>query len=545
MGFQDSSIPMQAVAPESVDIYAEYGVTGLRRFGALVFEEWLPALSGQNYVRVFREMSQNDATIGAILFTIEMLARQTKWRVEPGGETPGDKEAAEHIEQCRNDMSMTWSEFITEVLSFLVFGFSFHEICYKLRKGVNIKDDDLSSAYDDGRIGWAKLPIRSQDTLWGWRFKPSGEIAAYIQLGPPDYKMREIPRAKGLLFRTKSHKGNPQGMSVLRTAYRAWYYKKTIEIIEAIGIERDLAGYPIIWLPVNIVNAAINPKSTDEEKRALIGYKNMITNIRRDQAEGAIMPLEYDNKGNKRYDLSLLGDSKGSQRASTTAETINRYKTEIAMSVMADFLTLGSGKTGSFALSKSKTALFTEAMSAYLDSIADEINNHAIPALVRLNAFKITNLPKLVHEEIESVDLKELGAFIQAIVNAGAIIFPNATLTNALLKMARLPEVAEEEPLVPEREVQDRVDMETQGLRDQLRAAQQTQAASQPEAEGETSPESNKPESEAVSEPTKPGRTGTEETNLAGRELGSTKPGQKKPNPKSSGQKKPKPGKEE
>lgn len=52
-----------------------------------------------------------------------------------------------------------------------------------------------------------------------------------------------------MLFRTESVKDNPEGRSILRNAYRSWYFKRRIQEIEAIGIERDLAGLPVIHAP--------------------------------------------------------------------------------------------------------------------------------------------------------------------------------------------------------------------------------------------------------------------------------------------------------
>ena len=58
-----------------------------------------------------------------------------------------------------------------------------------------------------------------------------------------------IPMSKALLFRTKSRKNNPEGRSILRNAYRSWYFKRRIQEIEGIGIERDLAGLPVMHGP--------------------------------------------------------------------------------------------------------------------------------------------------------------------------------------------------------------------------------------------------------------------------------------------------------
>lgn len=114
-------------------------------------------------------MSNNDETIGAILFAIEMLVRQASWNVEPGGSTAKDREAAEFVKSCMDDMQQTWIDTISEILSFLTYGWSFHEIVYKRRMG-RTKDNRTSSKYDDGLIGWMKLPIRSQETLYQWEY---------------------------------------------------------------------------------------------------------------------------------------------------------------------------------------------------------------------------------------------------------------------------------------------------------------------------------------------------------------------------------------
>jgi hypothetical protein len=51
-------------------------------------------------------------------------------------------------------------------------------------------------------------------------------------------------------------KNNPEGRSLLRNAYRPWYYKHRIEEIEAVGVERDLAGLPIAYLPPEYLSSS-------------------------------------------------------------------------------------------------------------------------------------------------------------------------------------------------------------------------------------------------------------------------------------------------
>ena len=146
-------------------IAKEYGRIGQRRWEGVFSEEFLPELNGLKGIKVYKEMASNDDTVGSILYAIKMLIRHVSWGVEPGGSGKKDEEAAEFIEGCMDDMANTWTDTISEILSFLTYGWSFHEICYKRRNG-KTRNRELSSKYTDGLIGWSKLPIRSQDTLY-------------------------------------------------------------------------------------------------------------------------------------------------------------------------------------------------------------------------------------------------------------------------------------------------------------------------------------------------------------------------------------------
>ena len=81
-----------------------------------------------------------------------MLIRQCRWSVEPGGVGKKDKEAAEFIETCMHDMQDTWIDTVSEIISSITYGWSYHEIVYKWRSG-NSKDPRLRSKYSDGLIG--------------------------------------------------------------------------------------------------------------------------------------------------------------------------------------------------------------------------------------------------------------------------------------------------------------------------------------------------------------------------------------------------------
>ena len=312
----------------------EYGRIGQNRWNGMFYEEFLPELHGIRGIKVYREMERNDDTVGAILFAIKMLIRRATWSVEPMGDSIKDKEAAEFVESCMHDMQSTWTDTISEILSFLPYGWSYHEIVYKRRMGKS-SNRSLSSKYSDGLVGWQKLPIRAQDTLYKWEYDEKDNLIGMTQMPPPDYGFYTIPLQKAMLFRTESVKDNPEGRSVLRNAYRSWYFKRRIQEIEAIGVERDLAGLPVITGPEDLDLWDPNDSGAVKTYAALV---HMVKNIRRNEYEGLVLPYGYK--------AELL--STGGTRQFDTNAIINRYDTKIAQTVLADFIMLGHEKVGSF-----------------------------------------------------------------------------------------------------------------------------------------------------------------------------------------------------
>lgn len=412
----------------------EMGRIGQRRYSGVFFEEFLLELRGAKGAEIYTEMMDNDSTIGAVMFAVENLMRHCEFNIEPGGTSTADKKAAAFVEECMNDMSDTWTDTMSEIISFIPYGWSYHEIVYKRRMGRRKGEDN--SKYDDGLIGWKKLPIRSQETLYQWHYKEhTDELIGMEQQFVTDTDIIQvmIPIERALHFITKSRKKNPEGRSILRTAYRDWYFKKRIQEIEGIGIERDLAGYPTLEAPEELADLW-NPEDEDMVKM-LRNAEQLISNIRRDKSEGLVTPPGWK--------FNLL--SSGSRRQFDTNQIIERYNKQIAMSVLTDFVLLGHESVGSFALADNKTKMFSLAVGTYLDIICEVFNNQAIPRLIDLNEehFKgITDYPKMKHGDIEDANLEKIGAFIQQMTSAG-VLTPDDELEDYIRQIANLPERTE------------------------------------------------------------------------------------------------------
>lgn len=408
----------------------EIGVTGLLRTKGVgyVYEEWLRDLSTYRQKQIYREMRDNDPVIGAMFFALEMILRKAEWIVEPAKTKKGE-EYAQFLKECMEDMSHTWEDFISECVSQFAFGFALFETVYKRRKGTNGKQ---SSRFNDGLIGWRKFAPRSQESILYWMWDDDGGLQGAVQLAAPDYATIGIPIEKLLLFRTTSIKNNPEGRSLLRNCYRPWFFKRRIEEIEGIGIERDLCGIPVL--------------SCSGEALAALGgmqvAKNLVTGIRVDDMAGVVLPLAYDEKGNPLIKLELM-KAAGTKQTDPGA-AIQRYNSDMLNTILAGFIQLGQTPTGSFSLHMSASQIFAQAIGAFMDGTASVINRIAIPRLMSLNNMDMEDAPKLVPGEIGVRDLDELSGFVQRLAMSGLTFFDNKT-ANYLRKTARLPELPEDE----------------------------------------------------------------------------------------------------
>lgn len=408
----------------------ELGSTGLKRSGGVILEEYLPELTGSRWFNVVREM-QDHPIVSAMLYLVGMQMRRVQWAVKPADASKTAKKWADMMDTCMQDMSSTWADTISEIDSMFPYGFAVLELVYKKRDG-------KVSRYNDGLIGWRKWAPRPQDTI-SWEFDEAGGVEAIEQ---NDYyavnaKSVRIPIEKLLLFRTISRKSNPEGRSLLRSAYRPYYFAKHLANVQAIWYER-LNGIPYGRVPSQILSAS----ATVAQQAILTDFKEIVTNLRVDEQAGIILPSDRDENGNPYYELSLLrADSQGGYDIEATIE---RNHMEILMSILADPIMMGHTSVGSNALSVTKMDMFWTGIDAMMQGIADVINRHAISKLMKLNGVPEKYWPKLVPGSVERVDLDQLGQYIVRLSGSGVPI-SDPELQRYLLRQGNMPVSAEME----------------------------------------------------------------------------------------------------
>ncbi len=393
--------PVSKAAPKgpAFSPFDELGRPSNNTRGDALYRDYLPSLQGKKALKVYREMSV-DPSVGSVLFGIEMLLRRMTWNVAPYDDAPADLDAARFLDECRQDMSHTWADHMAAVTTMLPFGFAPFEIVYRQRTL------EGHSRFADGRVGWRRFGYRPQDTLDRWQRADDGGLEGMWQ--DTGQGVVFIPIEKLLLYQVRPGMGDPESRSVLRTAYRAWWFKKRAEEIVLVSLERSGVGMPRLRIPAESIIAG-----DSLYQRAVL----MAQRLKNDESMGVVWMSDRDENGNLLYDIDYM-PVPGAPPIDGI-QLIRMYAADIAATVLADFLSLGRDATGSRALADPKQELFQMALGAWADSIEENLNRFAVPRLFALNGLPADRLPSIKHGPVEKVDLDELGNFILRVSQAG------------------------------------------------------------------------------------------------------------------------------
>lgn len=436
------------------------GVSGLKLSGGRIDNEMHKRLRGKEAAKLYREMADNDAIIGSILHISRTWLTQTSWHITPSNEANPEARAwADFVETCREDMSHTWADFIAELLSFMVYGFSLYEVCYKRREGPS-EDPTRRSRYNDGYIGWRKFAVRAQESIDSWVFDDDQGIQGAMQLHPDTGKAILLPIEKCILFRTMTGTNSPEGKSMLRNCVRSYLMLSRIQEIRAIGIERDIAGLPCIHAPVELFDTSASPEQRAINKQVLDGLLDTVTAIRRDEREGLVIPCAVGPDGVTGFKLELLNS--GGSRQFNIDGTIRDLQRDMAMTMVAEFVLVGD-KGGSYAMVDSKTNTFAVSLRSILNSVCEVINRYAVARLCSINGCPPDLVPTLRVGDVAPAPLQAVSAFVSQMSQAGMLMYDKAT-ERWIRSLAGMPEPAEElltEPMDAPLEQDQDIDIDT------------------------------------------------------------------------------------
>ena len=413
----------------------EIGTSGLEFSGGRLQEEFDRAWKQDRRKRTIREML-TDPMISRSMWTFELLIKNVNWDIQPADES---NEALRDAEFARtvlfDDQSQSWGESLSNHLSMIPWGWAWHELVWKRRRGHRSRQEPgLNSQYTDGRWGLRKTAFRGQNTLWEWNLDDRGNVISMIQLDTyahPSRGQTVLPIEQSLLFRMSSYRDSPEGRSLLRGAYIPWYRKKNIATLQGIGIERDLVGLPFFRVPSYIMTS--EDPTVIAQRQA---FERIGRNIRQDNQAYLMLPSDRDEtSGEYLYDFTLVSAS-GSTTKIDTQPVIDAQNKEMVIGLMTDVVLIGHEKVGSLALHSSTTALLSYGLGGIMDSICETYNRHFMPRLWAINGLPMETMPALIHGDVETVDLEELGNFMVRYTQSGLDL---SDIENEIRRQAGFP----------------------------------------------------------------------------------------------------------
>jgi hypothetical protein len=413
---------------EMSDVTTELGSTGLRRSGDYIMADFLPQLNGLSAARVYTEMANNDPLLGGIMFAFEMMLRRVPFKVELPAAVRDTPEGIAVREQTTamlfTDMQRPFSEVVGEAATMFQYGYAPCEVVYGIDpvQGLVIR----------------KMALRDQQTVARWQFDiDTGECVgmwqqdAYREVNVGENYEVLIPRSRLALFRTTAKLDNPEGRSVLRTSYTTWMKKRVIEEAEARAAVRQ-AGLVVATVPNRLLSRTASP----DEKAQLNSILAVVEAVSSDRKSAVVLPSDVDpeSKAPMFTMQYLLADGR---RSGDMTPLIERLDRRMAGAVLADFMLLGQQATGSFALGKTKTQLFTLAFYGFVEVFGAEMTGTLKRWWARRGgdpAFQ----PMLVAGDVEEAELPAIAGFVQALSQVG-VIRPDDNLETFLRTYAGLP----------------------------------------------------------------------------------------------------------
>jgi len=376
--------------------------TGWGEVGDEFLQEWRGA--GEKAKRV-REMLYNSPVIAALRLAVEMPVRGIDWYF--ASDEGEDDPRLALLNDAWSSLTHSWNDHISDALSFLWFGWSMFTITYR---------------QDGGRVLWHKLRPLAPDTVMRWQFAEDGGLAGLQQW--PHLWADPIPIERMVIYRFRRARGNPEGESILRPAWPAWFYVKNLQHIEAIGIERNLAGLPKITLPEHADTTESDDLTTDVGRARAIGR-----NVRNDEISSVVIPHGWE--------FELVASAGGGKTADTDM-VINRYDKRMLMATLSQFLMLGMDNIGAMATFSGATDFFTLTLNAVADTIAETFTKFGVARLLELNGYDADGV-RLEHSPAGDVQPAAIADAL-AKIGAGGFITWTADDEAWLRSLMRLPE---------------------------------------------------------------------------------------------------------
>jgi hypothetical protein len=422
---------LSTIATGQVDM-REIGTSAPSPFTSWVRQEYNFDLLGLDGLRIYDKMRRNDGTVKGTLRLVKTPILAANFFMQPASDSAKDKNIANFVWKNLTEwMTTSWTQFLVESMLCLDFGHYFFEKVYDF--GENLTEDPLAK----GKVIWRKFAPRHPMDVKEWMFDenggplavelwPQNEFASGIVGGTIPGLGRQsddviIPIDKLLVFTNDKEAGNIEGISVLRAAYKHWYYKDNLYKIDAIQKERHGIGIPVIKLPPNFT---VDDRNLADE---------LGRNLRTNERAHVVLPPNWE-----------LEFAQIAGQPVNCIESIEHHDKQIRQNILAEFI--GTGGT----TKEEDQALFLKGTRFIASQFLDTMNMHAIPQLVRYNYANVgSGFPKLKARRIgEQADWRTLSFAVRNYIGAN-VIRPDDELEKSIRDEMGLPPIDEKTTRLP------------------------------------------------------------------------------------------------
>ncbi len=380
----------------------ELGASGTRWRRVLGGQEYNPELRGPTGIRTFDRMRRSDSSVAGALKIAKTPVLEAEWWVDSAD--PEDKLANRQAEFVSNALfewqSIGWTQFLTESLTMLDFGYSFFEKVFTFHRWKG-----------NERVIWKKFAPRAVEDVDEWQYDAHGGPARVRMTSFESETELIIPIDRLLVFSYRKESGNLEGRSALREMYKHWYYLENLYKIDAIQKERHGIGIPVIKLP---------PSFTPKDK---LLADELGRNLRTNEWAHIVLPplweLEFAEVRGQTVDV---------------LQSISHHAMMITDSVLGGFV--NSEEEGDATV---QLDIFMKSSRYVADILREVVNKHAIPELVNYNWTGVNDFPVLRVRHIGQVtDLRTISFTVRNLIGAKALT-PDDKLEDFLRNLNDLP----------------------------------------------------------------------------------------------------------
>lgn len=416
-------------------------------------DERVPELMDKRGLRTYYDMKRADGTVRGALRLLKTPVMAARWFIEPASDSAIDKNIAAFVEKnLMEDLNVPWERIIEDALLMCEYGHMIFEKVFALDTDGKIKLTKLAPRHPmdvrewlwdinggpEGVVMESAMPALLQANPYSQPF-PVAQSQAYSYNGnfqgnnyTFDPEPIFIPVSKLVIFVLEQEAGDLRGISILRSAYKHYYYKDTMYKIDAIQKERHGIGVPIIKLPPGF--------STADRTLA----ENLGRNLRTNERAHIVVPMNWEVSFAK-----LEGQPVDCMRS------IEHHDMKIKSNILAPFMDEANVNPDSL-------DVYYKATRYIAATVCSTINKYVIRQLVDLN-FSRGGYPLLRVRRIgEEEALRTTSFSIRNLVGAN-IIIPDEKLENFVRAELDLPA----KDKATEREIQTpQAGGNTQGLSD-------------------------------------------------------------------------------